>query len=342
MTRRMILLLVSVVLLLHLAGCVSPQNQNSSSPNVQQTSTAQAPENTGSLTQKRSLRFVVLADSRGSDNGVNSAVVDKILQQIKTLSPQPAFAVMPGDLTGGSISYSGTKSQLSYFKQIITKYYPVQFFYPGIGNHEMIAGEYGEKAFSDTFSEFSANFLDEYNKTSYYFDAGDTRIFMLNSDHQGETHRITGKQLDWLKSSIDPSKKHNIFLLHEPPYPTGAEAGNSLDKYPSERDAFWQIVDSSNGPIVFCGHEHNYSRRLIDKGFDEEIGGTSFNFNKQIFQVITGGFGAPLYTQYTNTRNMVVPPIPQYHFTVVDIDKSGIKIQAINIDGKVIDSFQIS
>ncbi len=356
MLRRLFFVLVSVVLLLGNAGCSSTlQNPgNSTLPDVRQAPTTQAPtiqnpthdttkvpDNSGGPAQKKSLRFIVLADSRGSDNGVNSTVVKKILQEVKKLSPQPEFAIMPGDLTDGSRNYSGIKAQLGYFKQIITQFYPEQFFYPGIGNHEMIAGKNGEKAFSEIFSEFSADFLDGYNKTSYYFDAGDTRLFMLNSDHPGETHKITGKQLEWLQSNIDPSKKRNIFLTHEPPYPTGAEAGYSLDKYPSARDAFWEVVDSSNSPIVFCGHEHNYSRRLIDKSFNEKIDGISYNFDKQVFQIISGGFGAPLYTQYTSKKNMVVPPIPEYHFTIVDIDDNNVQIQAINIDGKIIDSFQI-
>jgi hypothetical protein len=353
MSRRLASLLLSVALLLSNVGCLSEQNQkdnNSSEKGKQppitqaptvQNPTAQTPDGSRGLASNKTLRFIVLADSRGSDNGVNSVIVKKILQEIKQLSPQPEFAIMPGDLTDGSNNYSGSIAQLSYFKKIITQFYSVKFFYPGIGNHEMKAGENGEKAFSDTFSEFGANFLDGYNKTSYYFDAGDTRLFMLNSDHPGEMHRIMGKQLDWLKSNIDPSKKHNIFLLHEPPYPTGAEAGNSLDKYPASRDAFWKVVDSSNGPIVFCGHEHNYSRRLVDKSFNEKVGGTDFEFSKQVFQIITGGFGAPLYTQYINKKSMTIPPMPEYHFIIMDINDGGVKIQAVNIDGKIIDSFLI-
>ena len=349
MARRVAFLLLSAALLLSNIGCLSTQyqkNNNGKQPPIMQPPAVkkpatQAQASSSGTTSKNTLRFIVLADSRGSDNGVNSAVVKKILQKIKQLSPQPEFAIMPGDLTDGSNNYSGSKAQLSYFKKIVTQFYPVKFFYPGIGNHEMRAGQNGEKAFSDTFSEFSAKFLNGYNKTSYYFDAGDTRLFMLNSDHPGEMHRIMGKQLDWVKSNIDQSKKHNIFLLHEPPYPAGAEAGNSLDKYPLSRDTFWKVVDNSNNPIVFCGHEHNYSRRLIDKSFNEKVGGTGFVFNKQVFQIITGGFGAPLYTQYTSKKNIVVPPVPEYHFSIVDIDNIGVKIQAVNVNGKIIDSFKI-
>ncbi len=293
-----------------------------------------------SLTGSANFRFVVLADSRGLDHGVNTDVVEKILGEIKQLSPQPEFAIMPGDLTDGSKTYSGIKSQLAYFKDIITQYYPISFFYPGIGNHEMRAGKNGEKAFAETFSEFKATFLKDYNRTSYYFDVGNTRLFMLNSDHTGEMHEITGKQLDWLKSSIDKNKR-TFFFFHEPAYPTGAEAGNSLDKHPAARDIFWKVADTSSGAIVFCGHEHNYSRRLIDSSFNEKVGGKSFQFKNKVFQVISGGFGAPLYKQYTSKKNMIIPPVPQYHYTIVDITDGAVNIQAVDIDGNIIDTFQI-
>jgi hypothetical protein len=357
MKRRLAFLLFSAVLMLSNIGCSSKnisENKNIT-PNVTQPPVAtpsvtyspilnpteqptNVPEN---ITQKENLRFIVLADSRGSDHGVNSEIVKKILKEVKQLSPQPEFAIMPGDLTDGSKSYLEIKSQLDYFKQIITQFYPVLFFYPGIGNHEMRAGENGEKAFSETFSEFSANFLEGYNKTTYYFDAGDVRLFMLNSDHPGEMHKITGEQLDWLNLNIDQDKKYNIFLLHEPPYPTGAEAGNSLDRYPESRDAFWKLIDDTKNPIVFCGHEHNYSRRLVDSSFNEKVGSKNFEFSKGVYQIITGGFGAPRYTEYSLTKNMVIPPVPQYHFTVVDINDNGVSTQAINIDGEIIDSFQV-
>ena len=357
MKRRLAFLLLTAVLMMNIIGCVSKnisENKNIS-PNIMQptsiqpsvtnspiqNTTEQRPDNSESITPKENIRFIVLADSRGIDNGVNSEIVKKILNEVKMLSPQPEFAIMPGDLTDGSKSYSEIKSQLGYFKEIVTQFYPVLFFYPGIGNHEMRAGENGEKAFSETFSEFSANFLEGYNKTSYYFDVGDIRLFMLNSNHPGEKHKITGEQLDWLKANIDQDKKYNIFLLHEPPYPTGAEEGNSLDAYPVSRDAFWEVVDDTTNPIVICGHEHNYSRRLVDNSFNEKISGKNFEFNKGVFQIITGGFGAPLYTQYSSKKNIVIPPVPQYHYTIVDINDSGVSIQAVNIDGKIIDSFQV-
>lgn len=361
MPRRPAYLVLCFLLLLSSTGCSSKKTtENQSPPGVTQPPTAitqtpadqESPSSVPNAVQSdtdqlesfsldENFRFVVIADSRGSDHGVNTEIVRKVLSEIQKLSPQPEFAIMPGDLTEGSKQYKEVKKQLEYFKQVITEYYPISFYYPGIGNHEMKAGAKGEKAYAEVFSEFSANFLKGYHKTSYYIDTDDSRIFMLNSDHPEEMHKITGSQLAWLKANVDPNKKHNIFLLHEPAYPTGAEAGYSLDKYPGSRDSFWKVVDSLDHSIVFCGHEHNYSRRVVDSSFNETAGGKKYKFGRSIFQVISGGFGAPLYEKYTLNKNIIIPPQPQYHYTVVDIREDGLSVQAINLEGEILDSFLV-
>ena len=45
------------------------------------------------------------------------------------------------------------------------------------------------------------------------------------------------------------------------------------------------------------------------------------------------------YWIYKSKKGVDVPPIPEYHFAVVDITGSNIKVTVINSDGKIIDSF---
>lgn len=287
-----------------------------------------------------SLRFVVMADSRGSNGGINTDAIKRTFESIKKTTPQPLFAVMPGDLVEGADSYSQEKSQLQDFKDKITKYYPISFFYPGFGNHEATASESGEQAFEMVFSEFKANFLEGYHKTVYYFDSGNARFYMLNSNHPAEEHIISNKQLNWIEANKDPGKKENFYFFHEPAFPTGAHVGSSLDVNKLQRDSFWEIIDHSENPMVFCGHEHNYSRRHIDSDFGETINNQVFKFTKQIFQVTTGSFGAPVYTSYIDKKNVDVPPIPEYHYAIVDVNEGKIKVNVYNLNGKVIDSFE--
>lgn len=316
---------------------------------VNPTTTQAAPGNTkspdishgmGQTQPEKSLRFVVLADSRGTDNGVNSKAVKQTMANIKKLSPQPEFAVMPGDLVDGDKNYSKVKAQLQYFKSIITRYYPSDFFYPGIGNHEIAAGQDGERAFSEVFNDFTATFLDGYNRTAYYFDRGNSRFFMLNSDHPGEVNKITERQYDWLTASIVKAQKHNLFFVHAPPYPTGPHIGSSLDVDRFLRDKLWELVDKASGPMLFCGHEHFYTRRHIDSSFNESVNGADFKFSKTVYQVTVGSFGAPLYSEYKSKKEVDVAPIAKYHYVVVDINGDIIKAAAYDLDGNILDSFQ--
>ena len=184
-----------------------------------------------------------MADCRGADGGINTEAVTKTLESIKKITPQPLFAVMPGDLVEGANSYSEIKAQLLYFKDTVTKYYPIDFFYPGFGNHEATAGAKGEQAFEEVFPEIKANFLKGYHKTVYYFDKNNTRFYMLNSNHPGEDHIISDTQLNWIKANTDPAKNHNFYFFHEPAYPTGSHVGSSLDVNKLQRDKLWEIID---------------------------------------------------------------------------------------------------
>lgn len=286
------------------------------------------------------LRFVVMADCRGLDNGINREAVTKTLESIKRLTPQPLFAVIPGDLVEGANNYNDLKSQLTNFKNTVSKYYPISFFYSGFGNHEATAGAPGEQAFEDVFSEISANFLKGFHKTAYYFDRSNTRFYMLNTNHPDESHMVSDTQLNWLKANIDPGKQHNFFFFHEPAFPTGAHVGSSLDTDRLQRDKLWKVIDSAKSPMVFCGHEHNYTRRHINSDFNEVIGSQTFKFNKLVYQVTTGTFGAPVHNGFIDKKNVDIPPVPEYHFAVVDVNESKIIVTVCNLAGKIIDRFE--
>lgn len=116
--------------------------------------------------------------------------------------------------------------------------------------------------------------------------------------------------------------------------------GSSLDVNKFQRDKLWQIIDASVSPMFFCGHEHNYTRRHINADFNETIKGQAFIFNKFIYQVTTGTFGAPFYKDYTEKKDVDVPPIIQYHFAIVDVSESKVKVTVYNIDGNTIDEFE--
>lgn len=176
------------------------------------------------------------------------------------------------------------------------------------------------------------NCLEGYNKTVYYFDTDTTKFIVLNSFHYGELHKISKVQLNWLEKITSNCNKKKLLFVHSPAFPTGAHLGHCLDLYPHYRDSFCNTIKKCNIDIIFCGHEHNYSRRIIN----------SDSNNDGIYQVITGGGGEKLRDKYKSKDNVIVPPIALYHFLIVDINEDLIKVSALTLKGKEIDTFTIN
>lgn len=288
------------------------------------------------------MRFIVIGDSKGKNHGINENILKKILNRTSKLNPLPEFIVMFGDSVAGGTSAEILISQLERLKKIIQKFYSNILVIPVAGNHEVInqsKDDRYEKILSIVYHDFIPDsILQNYNKTVYYKDFNDTRLIVLNPFHCGSIHRIDKDQLDWLEKAASTDKKNKIVFVHSPAYPTGAHLARCLDSYPVERDCFWGIIDKCSVNIVFSGHEHNYSRRIIDSSFNNGKNG----FENSVCQVITGGGGEKLKGTYKSREGVVVPPIGEHHFVIVDIAAEGIFVSAISVEGKKLDVFRIA
>lgn len=287
-------------------------------------------------------RFVVIADSKGKDEeGINKKVLYKIMKLIKALSKKPEFIVILGDSVAGSPDLNVLKSQLTNFKEIISADFSHNKIIPVIGNHEIGKGcdnSEPEKIFANIYKDLEPDGkLCDYNNTVYYKDFFNARIIVLNCYHYTNIGRISDEQLLWLKEVSSEPFRHKILLIHYPAYPTGAHFQTSLDRYPDERDKLWSIIDENGIDIVISGHEHNYSRRLIDRTFSTE----KYKFKRKIYQIIAGGGGEKLKDKYKDKKGVIIKPKAVHHFLIVDVDSNSMSIQAISIDGKTIDNFTI-
>jgi predicted phosphodiesterase len=278
------------------------------------------------------MRFIILSDSKGKENGINKKVLIKILSKTCKLSPRPEYIVLCGDSVAGSSIEEEVADQLQNLRSLIEKYHYGIPLIPVVGNHEVNnepKDDSYEKIFSRIYCDMLPNtYLDGYNRTVFYVDYADTRLIILNAFHFNETHRIAKKQLSWFEEVASTDKKNKIVFVHSPAFPTGAHLGHCLDSYPEDRDAFWKIVEDCNIDIVFSGHEHNYSRRKIDN-------------KKGIYQVITGGSGEKLKDKFIDKAGVIIAPLAKYHFVIVDVDSNGIKVSAISSEGILLDKFKI-
>jgi hypothetical protein len=287
------------------------------------------------------MRFVILSDSKGKNHGINERILKKILNRTSKLNPLPEFIVFGGDSVAGGPSAEILTSQLERLKKLIREFHSNILIIPAAGNHEVINQDKDdryEKILSAVYQDFVPDsVLENYNKTVYYKDFDDTRLIVLSPFHCNSIHRIENDQLEWLEKAASADIKNKIVFVHSPAFPTGAHLGRCLDSYPAGRDCFWKIIDKCNVNIVFSGHEHNYSRRIIDSSFNN--GGNGFKAS--VCQVITGGGGEKLKDTYKDKEGVVVPPIGEYHFVIVDIVTEGIFVSAISAEGKKLDGFKI-
>lgn len=278
------------------------------------------------------MKFVILSDSKGKENGINKKILIKLLEETCKLMPKPDLIVLCGDNIAGSNEEEILTSQLQDLRTLIETYYYGKPLIPVIGNHEVnnepIDDRY-ERIFNRIYNDMLPDtYLDGYNKTVFYADYEDTRFIALNAFHFREKHRIVKEQLSWFEKVASANIKNKIVFVHSPAFPTGAHFGHCLDSYPEDRDAFWKIVQNCNIDIVFSGHEHNYSRRKIE-------------YKRDIYQVITGGSGEKLRYKFKDKKGVITGPIAEYHFVIVDVDSSGIKVSAISSKGKLLDKFKI-
>lgn len=281
------------------------------------------------------MRFVIWGDSKGKDNGINKKVLHSIMHRISTLTPAPKCMIMLGDTVAGNLDEKILIKQLFDLKDIINQYTPQIKLVPVIGNHEVNINpenDVYEKILRQFYNDLNPDgSLEGYNNSVYYKDFENVRIIVLNSHHPGEIHKVSTLQLKWLENTACNTDNKKFIFVHSPAYPTGAHIGHCQDLYPESRNEFWKTVEKSNIDMVFCGHEHNYSRRKIKNPLT----------NNYIYQIITGGAGEKLKNKYKSKAGVIVPPIAVFHFLILDTDSQEVHVQALTYKGKKIDDFKL-
>ncbi len=160
--------------------------------------------------------------------------------------------------------------------KIDVRFGPSALWYPGIGNHEMetpadmtwLRNEYNNgngvrtplKNFTNQDGPASTV------ETTYTWDYGDAHFIMLNEYWDGTSDTGTDGDVvpalyDWLAADLAANSQPVVFVFgHEPAFPFNRHVGNSLDKYPANRDAFWNLLETEGVQAYFCGHTHVYKR----------------------------------------------------------------------------------
>jgi 3',5'-cyclic AMP phosphodiesterase CpdA len=244
--------------------------------------------------------FVVLGDNRSGDDVYRTLVT-------MAMNHKPDFIVNTGDM----IATPGDKQEWAKFREM-SKPITVPYFLT-VGNHDLYSKVLGSEA---TYKEW-VNLPG--NELYYSFMAGNSLFIVLDTCLDDQEKKVTGEQYAWLEGVLSNSKqKHKFVFLHHPLYTDprkGKHAGNSLDRYPKERDRLEALFVKNKVDFVFSGHEHLYLRQIVDG----------------INHVITGGGGAPLYADDKNGGF--------HHFVLVTVDGDNVSGEVVDINGKTRDRF---
>ncbi|HEX2787410.1 MAG TPA: metallophosphoesterase [Ignavibacteria bacterium] len=282
------------------------------------------------------------SDGEEGTNGINGGVLSKLFSLVKQQNPAAVFFtgdltlglekkknVKPGDTvnpapTSDVFENHWEKAGFIYdqtaFRKMITTFIEIKNehlgteipFYPMIGNHEAI-GTVSVSLFKEYFNIPQAPGVDSMHLV-YNIGIENANFVIMATDYYNRKiealveHNLNGGQIDWLKNELQTTKdKYNYFFVmgHEPAYSLSALSGGKakgLDKFPKERNIFWDILKSNGVNAYVCAHEHTFDA-AVQNG---------------LWQIITGGAGAPL--QPGGFYHFIILKIPQFPDGVLSID----------------------
>jgi hypothetical protein len=219
-----------------------------------------------------------------------------------------------------------------------------------------------------------------YAENVYYFDRAGARFFVLNNNYwySANPHRDGGnlegyflpRQIDWLREQIakadrDPGVNTLFFVAQEPPFPNGGHTGDAMwyrggdtnkdgkvDKADVDivenRNVVWELISSSPKSVAFItGDEHAYSRILIRPdtpvGHKRKPNGGVAVFRHQVWQITTGGAGAPWYDKELDLpwSGELAAHSTQPHYAMFEVVGERVNLAAYGQTGEKIDSCQL-
>ena len=314
--------------------------------------------------------------------GVNGTSARALIAQMAR--HEAHFLFFTGDLISGYTTREDDfRAQLRSWKRIYGPLWHEMPVYTGMGNHEsLLEGsrrlQYDKPGTRSAESVFASEFvhpqngpepekpgLPPYKGAVYSFDYSGSHFVQLNSDYWYSNHpdeqpgnlfgRLLPGQLDWFEKDLSAARsagaKHIFVFVHEPAFPNGGHAQDSLWGGGSAdgvavRDRFWTGCNRAGVAAVFSGHEHNYSRTLIDNQTPVRWDHTTNpDFSKPTTQVIQGAAGAPSYA-----RDLTVPWANQvkkfvthtWSYCLVKVANEHVYLKTYTYTGELIDEAELA
>ena len=224
-------------------------------------------------------------------------------EMAETYKEQP-FSLL---LTAGDNVYGG--DVVDRAPDVIDKPYKPLFdagveFHPALGNHDVDDSD----DLAETLSTLGIP------HRYYYFTDGPVDFFALDSN------RVDGPQIEWLRERLSCSDSlWQVVYFHHPLYSSGKH-GSDIGL----RHALEPVLREGGADIVLTGHDHDYQRSTPQHG---------------IVHVVTGG-GSNVRSVGSGDFTAVSESV--LHFLLISVSGKGMDVQAIDVDGNVIDTFPLN
>ena len=152
----------------------------------------------------------------------------------------------------------------------------------------------------------------------YSLPLGEGKLIVLDSNQVENP-----EQIDWLKTELETSAAPTIISFHHPAFSCGVYADYDL-----VRETWVPVLQPHDVTLVLNGHEHHYERF--------EVAGKTY--------VVTGGGGQRIRDRRDCAEGVPEPLIGDYedqHFLILTVTMTSIEGEAIDADGRTIDTFSI-
>jgi hypothetical protein len=249
--------------------------------------------------------FVVYGDNR-TRHDVHRRVIGELVKH-----GIPDFVVQTGDM----VEDGANNSLWPIFFDIEHDLLRQTAFFPSLGNHEHNAQDY--------YDFFPGT------RAYYSFNWGNAHFAVINSDignaaaSKPEKDAFWAEQTRWLEQDLAATQaaEYRFVVAHHPPFTAVASRqGNN-----PHMTALTPMFEKYHVSAGLFGHDHNYQHYL----------------KNGIHYLIAGGGGAPLYDVDKPPQDILQKVERIENFVKVSVDGKTAHFQAIAIDGRTLDEFDI-
>jgi 3',5'-cyclic AMP phosphodiesterase CpdA len=181
----------------------------------------------------------------------------------------------------------------------------------------------------------------------YAFTYGNVRFISLDtsdSEEHAEALDYVGdpssRQYQWLLVQLsaargDPGIDWTVVFFHHSPYSASTGFGGHGSHLPTRR-AIAPLMDGYRVPLVFSGHDHDYQRSkpIRANQIAEDDDGTVY--------IVTGGGGGRTALRGVSADWFTNVSQKTFEFVRATVDHYTMRLEAVNADGQVFDSFELT